>query len=69
MASLFCAICSEDDFDYNLHAAGSLHATQTDINTGRNHELTIKWKEMAAKVRNSSLLNLLAQGDHASNEI
>ena len=24
-ASLFCAICSEDDFDYNLHAAGSLH--------------------------------------------
>ena len=32
-ASLFCAICSEDDFDYNLHAAGSLHATQTDINT------------------------------------
>ena len=32
-ASLFCTICSEDDFDYNLHAAGSLHATQTDINT------------------------------------
>ena len=32
-ASLFCTLCSEDDFDYNLHAAGSLHATQTDINT------------------------------------
>ena len=54
-ASLFCAICSEDDFDYNLHAAGSLHATQTDMNTDHNHELTIKGKEMAAKVGNSSL--------------
>ena len=67
--SLFCAICSEDDFDYNLHTAGSLHTTQTDINTDHNHELTIKWKEMAVKIGNSSLLNLLAQGDLASNEI
>ena len=68
-ASLFCAICSEDDFDYNLHTAGSLHATQTDINAVHSHELTIKWKEMAAKVGNSSLLNLLAQEDLESNEI
>ena len=68
-ASLFCAICSENDLDYNLHATGSLHATQTDINTDHNHELTIKWREMAAKVGNSSLLNLLAPGDLASNEI
>ena len=59
-ASLFCIICNEDDFDYNLHAPGSLHATQTDINAVHNHELTIKWKEMAAKVGNLSLLNLLA---------
>ena len=42
----------EDDFDYNLHATGSLHATQTDINTDHNHKLTSKWKEMAAKVGN-----------------
>ena len=41
-ASLLCAICSEDGFDYNWHAAGSLHATQIDINTDHNHELTIK---------------------------
>ena len=68
-SSLFCAICSEDDFHYNLHAAGSLHATQTDINTDHDHELRIKWKEMAAKVGNLSLLNLLVQGDLASNEI
>ena len=27
-SSLFCAICVEDDADNNLHAAGSLHATQ-----------------------------------------
>ena len=40
-ASLFCAICSEDNFDYNLHTAGSLHATQTDINAVHSHELTI----------------------------
>ena len=60
-ASLLCAICSEDGFDYNLHAAGSLHATQTDINTDHNHEFTIKWKETAAKVGNSSLFNLLVQ--------
>ena len=59
--SLFFTTCSEGDFDYNLHAAGSLHATQADINTGHNHELTIKWKEMVAKVGNLSLLNLLAQ--------
>ena len=63
------AICSEDDFDYNLHAAGSLHTTQTDINTDHNHKLTIKWKEMTAKVEYLCLLNLLAQGDLASNEI
>ena len=69
LARLFCAICSEDDFDYNLHAGGSLHATQTDINTVHNHELTYKWKQMAAKFGNSSLLNLLAQEDLASNEI
>ena len=68
-ASLFCAICNENDFDFNLHAAGSLRATQTDINTVHNHELTTKQKEMAAKVGNSSLFNLLAQGDLASNEI
>ena len=68
-ASLFCIICNEDDFDYNLHAPGSLHTTQTDINAVHNHELTIKWKEMAAKVGNLSILNLLAQGGLESNEI
>ena len=68
-ASLFCAICNENDFDFNLHAAGSLRATQADINTVHNHELTTKQKEMAAKVGNSPLFNLLAQGDLASNEI
>ena len=57
-ASLFCTICSEDDFDYDLHADESLHATQTDINTNHYHKLTIKWKEMTAKVGNSSLLTL-----------
>ena len=41
-ASLLYAMCSEDGFDYNLHAAGSLHATQTGINTDHNHKLTIK---------------------------
>ena len=60
-ASRFCAICSDEGFDYNLYAAGSLHATQTGINTDHNHELTIKWKEMVVEVGNSSLLNLLAQ--------
>ena len=59
----------EDDFDYNLHATGSLHATQTDINTDHNHKLASKWKEMAAKVGNSSLLNLIPQGDLTSNKI
>ena len=68
-ASLFCIICSEADFDYNLHAPGSLHATQTDINTVHNHELTTKWKEMAAKVGILSILNLLAQGDLESKKI
>ena len=51
-----------------MHASGSLYATQRDINRVLNHELAIKWKEMDAKVENSSLLNLLAQGDLASNE-
>ena len=41
-ASLSCAICNENDFDFNLHAAGCLRATQTDINTVHNHELTTK---------------------------
>ena len=68
-ASLLGTTRSEDDFDYNLHGAGSLHATETDINTDDNHELTIKWKEMAAKVGNSSLLNLLAQRDLKPNKI
>ena len=68
-ASLLWAICSEDDFEYNLHAAGSLQVHQTNINTLHNHELTIKWKEMAPKVGNSSLLNLLALVDLASNEV
>ena len=52
-----------------MHTAGSLHATQTDINAVHNHELTIKWKTLASKVGNSSLLNLLAQGDFVSNEM
>ena len=69
LASLFCVIYSEDDFDYNLHAIGSPHATQTNINTDHNHKLAIKWKEMAAKVGNSSPFNLIAQKDLASNEI
>ena len=52
-----------------MHAAESIHAIQTDINTVHNHELTAIWKEMAPKVGNSSLLNLLAQEDLKSNEI
>ena len=52
-----------------MHGAGSLQATQIEINTVHNHELTIKWKEMAAKVGNSSLPIFLAQGDLATNEI
>ena len=68
-ASLLWAICREDDFEYNLHAAGSLQAPQTDINTVHIHELTIKWEEMAPKVGNSSLLNLLALVDLALNEV
>ena len=68
-ASLLWAICSEDDFEYNLHAAGSLQAPQTDINTFHNHKLTIKWEEMAPKVGNLSLLNLLALVNLALNEV
>ena len=66
--SLFCAICGENDSDDNLHAAGSLHATKSDCNITHNNELTEKWKEMAAKVGNTSLLCFLSQGDLAANE-
>ena len=65
----FCAICSEDDVDKNLHSAGSFHATQKHVNDKHNEEQTAKWKEMALKLENSFLLNLLSTGSLASNEL
>ena len=40
--SIFCAICNKPDVLYNLHAAGSLHATKNDVNTKHNNEMTNK---------------------------
>ena len=68
-ATIYCAICNNEDTSENLHAAGSFHATNKDVNRTHNEELTRKWKEMALTVGNTSLLNLLSSGDLASNEI
>ena len=64
--ALFCAICGELDDDKNLHAAGTLHATDDDVNASHNNALTTKWKSMAIKVGNERLLNLLSLGDDIS---
>ena len=56
-ASLFCAICSENDSGDNLHAAGSLKSKYEIA------QLTEKWKEMATKVGNTFLLCLLSERD------
>ena len=53
----------------NLHAAGAYHATKKDVDSRHNEELTEKWRTMAVKFGNNSLLSLLSRGDLAANEI
>ena len=65
----FCAICGKLDEEENLHAAGSLHATATNVDEAHAKALTDQWKSMAIKLGNDRLLGLVSSGDTASNEL
>ena len=50
-------------------AAGTMHATKTDVNAEHIKKQTKKFKEMTMKVGNTFLLNELSLGDLKTNEL
>ena len=64
-----CSWCGMEDDDSNLHAAGAYHAQASSTNTQHVIDTTKKWKEIATATCNDRVLNLLAYGDVASNEL
>ena len=69
MGSPFCAICDKEDDQSNLRAAGTQGATKDAVDTQHNARLTERWKDIAIKTNNDSLLAKLATGSLASNEL
>ena len=67
MGSPFCAICDKEDDEGNLRAAGTQGATKDAVDTQHNAKLTERWKDIAIKTNNVSLLAKLATGSFASN--
>ena len=68
-AGTFCAICNKSDIPENLHARGSFHASKRSTNRENNCSATERWKSMALKVGNETLLKHLSTGDASSNEL
>ena len=64
-----CPFCSEFDNIINMCAAGSYHANNKKVDAKHNEELTKRWREMALLVGNQKVLQMLAQGDLAANDI
>ena len=61
MGSPFCAICYKEDNESNLRAAGTEVATKDAVDTQHNAKLTERWKDMAIKVNNNSLITKLGK--------
>ena len=61
MGSPFCAICDKEDNESNLRAAGTEVATKDAVDTQHNAKLTERWKDMAIKVNNNSLIAKLGK--------
>ena len=69
IGNLQCCICGGEDSNSNLHAAGAFHAKKTKTDSLHALSLTQKWKDMALAVDNQFLINKIAFGDVASNEL
>ena len=69
MGSPFCAICDKEDDEGNLRAAGTQGVTKDAVDTQYNTRLSKRWKDIAVKINNDSLLAKLATGTLASNEL
>ena len=68
-AGNFCAICNKSDIPEYLHARGSFYASKQSTNRENNFSATERWKSMALKVGNETLLKHLSIGDASSNEL
>ena len=68
MSSPFCAICGKEDDESNLRTAAMQGAIKDAVDTQHNAKLTERWKDMAIKTKNNSLLAKPATGGLASNE-
>ena len=69
-ASYFCAICNQADLPENLHARGSIHATDQNVKAQNTTDAIESWRSMALKVGNDAMLvHLSAGGDASSNEL
>ena len=68
IGSPFCAIYKEDD-ESSLRATGTQGPTKDAVDTQHNAKLTERWKDMAIKTNNDSLLAKPATGNLTSNEL
>ena len=69
IGSTFFAISDKEDDESNLGAAKTQGATKDAVNTQHNTKLTERWKGMAIKTNNDSLLEKLATGSLTSNKL
>ena len=69
MGSPFCTISDKEDDVGNLRVVGTQGITKDAMDTQYNAKLTKRWKDMAVKTNNGSLLVNLATGALASNEL
>ena len=69
-ASNFCVICNLSDLPENLHARGSIHATDQNVKSQNTNDAIETWRSMALKVGNDTMLiHLSVGGDASSNEL
>ena len=68
MGELKCIFCTKVDDGENLCAAGTLHATDDDLDHTHNNEFTEKLREKALKIGDSRLMSILAVKTVAVNE-
>lgn len=56
---IFCCFCREEDIEFNLRAAGTMHASISKTNIVHVKNITQKWKEMATKIGDDHLIRIL----------
>ena len=69
LGKLVCCFCQNDDKDYKLCAAGTMHSPDVKVKSSHVLQLTSEWKKMASFLGQTDVLIRLSSGDVTSNEL